>query len=65
MNTIEQLIRECDALAARYYNLDAGSRQQAARDWRLKCEEIAKMINNRSNKPRMNVQNGFLDSTLC
>ena len=65
MNTIEQLIRECDALAARYYNLDAGSRQQAARDWRLKCEEVAKMINNRSNKPKMNVQNGFLDSTLC
>ena len=65
MNTIEQLIRECDALAARYYSLDTGSRQQAARDWRLKCNEVAKLINNRLNKPKMNVQNGFLDSTLC
>ena len=58
MNNIEQLIRECDALAARYYSLDAGSRQQAARDWRLKCEEVAKMINNGSIKPIMDEKGG-------
>ena len=51
---IEQLIRECDALAARYYSLDAGSRQQAARDWQLKVEEVAKLIQSRFKKPKMN-----------
>ena len=65
MKTIEQLTRECDDIASRYYRLDAGSRERAARDWRLKCDEVAKLINNRSNKPKMNVQNGFFDSTLC
>jgi hypothetical protein len=62
---IEQLLRECDDLAARYYRLDSGSRERAARDWRLKCDEAAKMIKNRSKKPKMNVQNGFFNSTLC
>ena len=65
MSTIEKLIRECDDLAARYYNLAAGDRERAARDWRLKCDEVAKLINNRSNKPKMDVQNGFFNSTLC
>ena len=65
MKTIKQLTRECDDIASRYYRLDAGSRERAARDWRLKCDEVAKLINNRSNKPKMNVQNGFFDSTLC
>ena len=62
---IEQLLRECDDLAARYYRLDSGSRERAARDWRLKCDEAAKMIKNRSKKPIMNVHNGSNDSTLC
>ena len=62
---IEQLLRECDNLASRYYRLDSGSREQAARDWRLKCDEAAKMIKNRSKKPKMNVHNGSNDSTLC
>ena len=65
MNTIKQLIRECDNLASRYYRLDSGSRERAARDWKLKCDEVAKIINNRSNKPKMNVHNGSNDSTLC
>jgi TPR repeat protein len=30
---IEQLLRECDRLASRYYRLDSGSRERAARDW--------------------------------
>ena len=62
---IEQLLRECDDLAARYYRLDSGSRERAARDWRLKCDEAAKMIKNKSKKPIINVQNGFFNSTLC
>jgi hypothetical protein len=62
---IEQLLRECDNLAARYYRLDSGSRERAARDWKFKCDKVAKIINNRSNKPKMNVHNGSNDSTLC
>ena len=54
MNTIEQLIRECDALAARYYNLAADDRERAARDWQLKVEEAAKLIQSRFKKPNMN-----------
>ena len=65
MKTIEQLTRECDLLASRYYRLDSGSRERAAGDWLEQVKKTAKMINNRSNKPIMNVQNGFLDSTLC
>jgi hypothetical protein len=59
MNTIDRLLLECDRLAARYYRLDSGSRERAARDWRLKCDEAAKMIQSRSKKPTMNVHNGF------
>jgi hypothetical protein len=54
MNTIEQLTRECDLLAARYYRLDSGSRERAARDWQLKVEETAKLIKSRFKKPKMN-----------
>ena len=62
---IEQLLRECDNLASRYYRLDSGSRERAARDWLEQVKKTAKMINNRSNKPIMNVHNGSNDSTLC
>ena len=51
---IEQLLRECDNLAARYYRLDSGSRERAARDWQLKVEETAKLIQSRFKKPKMN-----------
>ena len=51
---IEQLLRECDALASRYYRLDSGSRERAARDWQLKVEETAKLIQSRFKKPKMN-----------
>jgi len=51
---IEQLIRECDALASRYYRLDSGSRKRAARDWQLKVEKTAKLIQSRFKKPKMN-----------
>ena len=54
MNTIEQLTRECDLLASRYYRLDAGSRERAARDWQLKVEKTAKLIQSRFKKPKMN-----------
>ena len=54
MKTIEQLIRECDALAARYYNLTAGDRKRAARDWQLKVEKTAKLIQSKFKKPKMN-----------
>jgi len=53
MNTIEQLIRECDNLAARYYNLAASDRGRAARDWELNVKKVAKIIQARSNKPIM------------
>ena len=54
MKTIEQLIRECDNLASRYYRLDSGSRGRAARDWLEQIRKTAKMINNRFKKPIMN-----------
>ena len=51
---IEQLLRECDNLASRYYRLDSGSRERAARDWMEQVKKTAKMINNRFKKPIMN-----------
>ncbi len=51
---IEQLLRECDRLASRYYRLDSGSRERAARDWLKQVRKTAKMINNRFKKPIMN-----------
>jgi hypothetical protein len=38
---IEQLLRECDRLASRYYRLDSGSRERAARDWMQLVRETA------------------------
>jgi hypothetical protein len=58
MKTIEQLIRECDNLASRYYRLDSGSRGRAARDWLEQVRKTAKMINNRFKKPIMNEKEG-------
>jgi hypothetical protein len=50
---IEQLLRECDLLASRYYRLDSGSRERAARDWQLKVEETAiKLIQSRFKNPK-------------
>jgi hypothetical protein len=54
MNTIEQLIRECDLLAARYYRLDSGSRGRAARDWLEKVRQAAKLVQVKFKKPNMN-----------
>ena len=54
MKTIEQLTRECNLLASRYYRLDAGSRERAARDWQLKVEKTAKLIQFKFKKPKMN-----------
>ena len=54
MKTIKQLTRECDLLASRYYRLDAGSRERAARDWELKVEKTAKLIQSKFKKPNMN-----------
>jgi hypothetical protein len=53
---IEQLIRECDALASRYYRLDSGSRERAARDWGLQVKKTAQLIQDRSKKPKMNIK---------
>jgi len=55
---IEQLLRECDNLASRYYRLDSGSREQAARDWMEQVRKTAKIINNRFKKPIMNEKEG-------
>jgi hypothetical protein len=55
---IEQLIRECDDLASRYYRLDSGSRERAAGDWLEQVKKTAKMINNRFKKPIMNKKEG-------
>jgi len=55
---IEQLTRECDNLASRYYRLDSGSRERAARDWLEQVRKTAKMINNRLKKPIMNEKGG-------
>jgi len=55
MKTIEQLTRECDALASRYYRLDSGSRERAARDWMQLVRETAlKIKQSRFKKPKMN-----------
>ena len=51
-NKIAQLTRECDLLAARYYKLDSGSRERAARDWLQKVKETANFI-----KPHFQPQN--------
>jgi len=56
MNTIEQLIRECDNLASRYYRLDSGSRERAARDWLEQVKKTAKLVQARYKKPRMNTK---------
>ena len=55
---IEQLLRECDRLASRYYRLDSGSRGRAARDWLEQVRKTAKMINNRFKKPIMDEKEG-------
>jgi len=63
---IEQLLRECDLLASRYYRLDSGSRERAAGDWMQLVRETAlKIKQSRFKKPKMNVHNGSNDSTLC
>jgi len=55
MNTIEQLTRECDLLASRYYRLDSGSRERAARDWiQLVRETALKIKQSEVKKPKMN-----------
>jgi hypothetical protein len=41
---IEQLISECDNLASRYYRLDSGSRERAARDWLEQVKKTAEII---------------------
>jgi hypothetical protein len=56
---IEQLIRECDNLASRYYRLDSGSRERAARSWQLKVAEVAKLIKSESKKPTLNEKEKF------
>jgi hypothetical protein len=50
---IEQLLRECDRLASRYYRLDSGSRERAARDWGLQVKKTAQLIQDRSKKPKI------------
>ena len=65
MNTIRNEMAKCDLLASRYYNVEASGKERAAGDWLEQVRKTAKMINNGLNKPRMNVQNGFFDSTLC
>jgi hypothetical protein len=54
MNTIEQLIREADNLAARYYNLAASDRERAAGDWLRKIRQAAELVQVKSKKPNMN-----------
>ena len=58
MKTIEQLLRECDNLASRYYRLDSGSRERAAGDWLEQVKKTAKMINIELKKPIMNEKGG-------
>ena len=53
---IEQLIRECDALAARYYRLDSGSRERAAGDWLKQVKKTAKLVQAKYKKPKMNTK---------
>jgi hypothetical protein len=56
---IEQLIRECDNLASRYYRLDSGSRERVARSWQLKVAEVAKLIKSESKKPTLDKKERF------
>ena len=58
MADIKQLMRECDDLASRYYRLDSGSRERAARDWLEQVKKTAKMINTEFKKPIMNEKGG-------
>ena len=58
MANIKQLMCECDNLASRYYRLDSGSRERAARDWLKQVKKTAKMINNEFKKPIMNEKGG-------
>ena len=58
MKTIEQLTRECNILASRYYRLDSGSRERAARDWLEQVKKTAKIINTEFKKPIMNEKGG-------
>ena len=52
---IEQLLRECDRLASRYYRLDSGSRKRAAGDWMQLVRETAlKIKQSRFKKLKMN-----------
>ncbi len=44
MNIIKQKCREADLLAARFYKLAEGDREQAARDWYKKVQNIADLI---------------------
>ena len=44
MNIIKQKRREADLLAARFYKLAEGDREQAARDWYKKVQNIADLI---------------------
>ena len=44
---------ELDSLASRYYRLDSGSRERAARDWENLCVKVAKMIKDGYKKPKM------------
>ena len=45
MSIIRKKCREADLLAARFYKLEAGDRDRAARDWYLKLKEAADLIN--------------------
>ena len=56
MEDIKQLIRECDILAARYYNLAASDRERAARDWLEQVRKTAKLVQARYKKPKMNTK---------
>ena len=51
-------MNKCDLLASRYYRLDSGSRERAARDWLEQVRKTAKMINNESIKPIMDKKGG-------
>ena len=55
MNTIDLEICKCDILAARYYRLDSGSKERAARDWMQLVRETAlKIEQSKFKKPKMN-----------
>jgi len=58
MNSIKIEMNKCDILASRYYRLDSGSRERAARDWLEQVKKTAKMINTEFKKPIMNEKGG-------